>query len=77
MASNQRKYFNMLDLELDDWLDPSLPRLYVRPDSPEDICPNIQPHEFTTDPDFMATTVMPPFLPPTMDTDGDITLVPA
>lgn len=72
MAS--RQYFNLLDLELDDWLDPSLPRAYDRPDSPQDTCPDIQPHEFTTDPDFVNTTVDAPFAPPRME-KGTIVLV--
>ena len=72
----KRKYLNMLDLELDDWLDPSLPRMYDRPDSPTDICPDIGPDEFTTDPEFVATTVNAPFHPPRMGADGEVSLIP-
>ena len=76
LMAPKRKYLNMLDLELDDWLDPSLPRMYDRPDSPTDTCPDIGPDEFTTDPAFVATTVNAPFQPPRMGADGEVSLIP-
>ena len=52
----------ILELELDDWLDPSLPRMY----SDEELALT-EPtfcDEFTeNNEEFMATCVLPPYLP--------------
>lgn len=54
----------VLELELDDWLDPSLPRLYLE----QELGPTaaILCDEFTlNNDDFAATCVLPPFIPVT------------
>ena len=52
----------ILELELDDWLDPSLPRVYID----EELAPT-EPtfsDEFTANnEEFLATCVLPPYLP--------------
>ena len=66
----QTGYSNLLDLELDDWLDPSLPRMYCKAELESEgeheealICLFFG-NEFTNEnPEFAATTVMPPYLP--------------
>jgi hypothetical protein len=53
---------SLLELELDDWLDPSLPRMY-RDEELRSYGP-ILSNEFTADnEDFEATFVLPPYLP--------------
>lgn len=52
----------VLELELDDWLDPSLPRMYIDrelgPTEP------ILSDEFTaSNEDFTTTCILPPFIP--------------
>jgi hypothetical protein len=52
----------VLELELDDWLDPSLPRLYLE----QELGPTaaILCDEFTLNSEgFAATCVLPPFIP--------------
>jgi hypothetical protein len=68
---------NRLELELDDWLDPSLPPSYhsTTPYTPHDTYPPIA-NDFTTDPEFVHTTAHPPYLPPYMRPDGRIVLIP-
>ena len=55
------QYYNILDLELDDWIDPSLPRMYTLPlsDFP------YQLHDEFTDKsqEFLTTTLFPLFTP--------------
>ena len=61
------KFYNILDLELDDWTDPSLPRMYTLPlsDFP------FQLHDEFTDesPEFLTTALFPPFTPVMRDND--------
>ena len=52
----------LLELELDDWLDPSLPKMYLD----EELCSygHTLSNEFTADnEDFEAAFVLPPYLP--------------
>jgi hypothetical protein len=52
----------VLELELDDWLDPSLPRMYM--ESELGLTDFILSDEFTSSNDgFDCTGVLPPFIP--------------
>ena len=61
--------YSLLDLELGDWLDPSLPRMYSRKTLLEtESTPFVFTTEFTdANPEFRNTTVMPPIFPPRME----------
>jgi hypothetical protein len=63
------KRMGILELELDDWLDPSLPRMYVD----EELAPT-EPtflDEFpANNEEFLATYVLPPYLPVCMLRDN-------
>jgi hypothetical protein len=61
-------YYNRLDLELDDWLDPSMPKMYHI--TPGAACTFTIGLDFTEhNKDFIATTLLPVFTP-TMLSDG-------
>ena len=64
--------YTLLDLELDDWLDPSLPRMYSSKGLLKgESAPFVFTTEFTdANPEFRKTTVMPPLLPPRMEKTG-------
>jgi hypothetical protein len=52
----------VLELELDDWLDPSLPRLYT--DAEFEPTEPVLSDEFTaSNEEFVETCVLPPYLP--------------
>jgi hypothetical protein len=52
----------ILELELDDWLDPSLPRMYM--DSEMGLIEPVLSDDFTSSNDgFDSTGVLPPFFP--------------
>ena len=60
-------YRTVLDLELDDWIDPSLPRMYTLP-----LCPI--PFQFYDEftpqnEEFLSTTLLPLWTP-VMGSDG-------
>ena len=64
--------YTLLDLELEDLLDPSLPRMYCRKALLEaESTPFVFTTEFTdANPEFRKTTVMPPCFPPKMEKGG-------
>ena len=76
-------YKNRLDLELDDWLDPSLPRMYCELESdsvrietltePFELCPPFTTEFTDENPEFVATTIMNPYQPVRM-INGEISL---
>ena len=54
----------LLELELDDWLDPSLPRAYTLESSDDDDALSSCSTDFTDDnPAFRDTPAAPPYLP--------------
>jgi hypothetical protein len=61
--------YTLLDLELEDFLDPSLPRMYCRKALLEaESTPFVFTTEFTdANPEFRKTTVMPPIFPPRLE----------
>ena len=64
----------LIDLELEDFLDPSLPRMYSMSDLR--VLEAMFSDEFTQINDgFLCTTVLPPFHPPSM-LKGEIILKP-
>jgi hypothetical protein len=72
-ARGMHYYRNQLELELDDWLDPSLPRMYRF--TPEATRPFYITQDFTDqNEEFVATPIAPPFTP-LMQKNGCIELV--
>ena len=61
--------YTLLDLELEDLLDPSLPRMYCRDTLLKtESTPFVFTTEFTdANPEFKKTTVMPPIFPPRLE----------
>lgn len=54
------QYFSLLDAELDDWIDPSLPKMYTLSNSTQFVFT----YEFTDiDEEFSDTTLMPTWTP--------------
>jgi hypothetical protein len=62
-------YSNMLDLELDDWLDPSLPRMYRVPVVPFRIGDDFTP----ANREFRETRLYPPAFGQWVDGVGRVT----
>jgi hypothetical protein len=68
-----RFYENRLELELDDWLDASLPRMYrFTPDAARPFCIT---QDFTDENEEFVATPLAPAFTPLMQTDGGIELV--
>jgi hypothetical protein len=68
------QYYNLLDLELDDWLDPSLPQIHRF--TPGAMRPLRINFDFTDqNQEFVDTLLMPRFTP-VMKEDGQIALIP-
>jgi hypothetical protein len=62
-------YYNRLELELDDWLDPSLPKMYrFTPNATRPFCIT---QDFTDqNEEFVATPLMPCFTPVMRESGG-------
>ena len=68
------QYYNLLDLELDDWLDASLPKMYRF--TPEATRPFCITRDFTDHNEEFVTTLLVPSFTPVMQADGQIALIP-
>lgn len=68
----------LIDLELDDWLDPSLPRMYSEEELREGVIEPVFSDEFThLNWEHSITTVLPPYPPPKIQKSKVILIRPS